>query len=208
MTIRLAVIDHQLKAIYLSIPKNANTSIKSALLTMSNTGDPQNPHANDTPFESIELNTVRSQKYAKYFRFTFVRNPWDRLLSAWADKCGAESNVDLSRFGMPKGVPFAHFVDAACELNDLYTDVHLRSQVDILHIRGACLPDFIGRFENLKQDWERVLLALKLSKDRRVELPQMQRSAHEGYRKMYNQQMAQKVATRYARDIEFFGYSF
>ena len=57
---------------------------------------------------------------------------------------------------------FAKFVEKVSSIDDDIIDIHLRSQTQILSHRGRILPDFIGRVENIDEDWRRlrkVLLA-------------------------------------------------
>lgn len=208
MVARLAVIVEERNFIYLSTPKVANTSIKSALLTLQGIGDASQPHSENQPIRTLPLSDVRSPNYSLFFKFGFVRNPWDRLLSTWADKCGENTDVDLSHYGLPPGISFSDFVINSCRLNDTYTEIHLRSQVHFLMHAGCFLADYIARFENIEAEWQRISSLILSKRDKRLQLPKMRRSTHSHYRDYYTPYLAQLVGQRYESDIKLFGYRY
>ncbi|MDV2080242.1 sulfotransferase family 2 domain-containing protein [Marinobacter xestospongiae] len=94
--------------------------------------------------------------YSKY-RFTFVRNPYDRLVSAYEYLCrGGNNSYDLM-FKQRTMDRFSDFDDFV--LNGLRHDpavqnhVHFRRQTDFLYIGSSLAVDFVGRYENLDKDF-------------------------------------------------------
>jgi hypothetical protein len=72
---------------------------------------------------------------------------------------------------------------------------------------GAVVVDFVGRFESLSEDFDKVRLRLGIE----CRLPHEKRSARRDgldYRRYYTEEAQRVVAARYARDIELFGYEF
>jgi hypothetical protein len=72
---------------------------------------------------------------------------------------------------------------------------------------GEIILDFIGRFETLQKDYEKILELLKLPKVKLAivnQNPQLQRD----YRSYYNEETKNIISEHHKEDIEMFGYSF
>ena len=67
------MINHDLKCIFVEVPKTGTTSISSII------GKPAKPHLTIVEIQ----NQVTKQQIDEYFKFAFVRNPWDRALSLY-----------------------------------------------------------------------------------------------------------------------------
>jgi len=85
------MINHDHRFVYCAIPKNANSSLKSWFLEIA--GEPlEHEHADQKhdamhPYKASRqpAKCVR-RAMQEYFKFVFVRNPWDRLTSAYLNK--------------------------------------------------------------------------------------------------------------------------
>src|SRR5258707_7699115 len=62
----------EFRCIFIHIPKTAGTSLSQALFGR---------HSRHIPY--IEYEKGNPRKFRQYFKFTFVRNPWDRLVSTY-----------------------------------------------------------------------------------------------------------------------------
>ena len=69
---------------------------------------------------------------------------------------------------------------------------------------GNILVDFVGRYENLHHDLEKIANILHLD----VSLPRLNSSQHKDYRSYYNKRSKDLVAKYFQKDIEIFGYHF
>ncbi|MDJ0582581.1 sulfotransferase family 2 domain-containing protein [Crocosphaera sp.] len=72
------------------------------------------------------------------------------------------------------------------------------------HGKGEILVDFVGRYENLSQDFHYVCERVGLPK---LELVQHGATRHKPYQEMYTEQMKKIVYNHSSVDIERFGYS-
>ena len=190
------MISHKHKFIFLHIPKSGGISLNSALAV------------NTTIDERFKGGHPKLSRYHEmcniddYFKFTFTRNPWDRLLSCYKYlKSGGRNNCkhDIDAGKELKDIEFSDFVRNITN----YNFIHIKPQMFFIeHINSL---DFIGRFENLQGDFNKVCDKIGLE---RRQLPHKNKSIHKHYTEYYNDETKQIVAERYAKDIECFGYTF
>jgi aminopeptidase-like protein len=69
---------------------------------------------------------------------------------------------------------------------------------------GELIVDFVGRYENLLEDFQHVCEALNLA----ASLPHLNKSPHMDYRSYYTGSSIKIIEENFKDDIEFFGYSF
>ncbi|MEO1350630.1 MAG: sulfotransferase family 2 domain-containing protein [Cyanobacteria bacterium J06635_15] len=208
-----------LKALYIPIPKVACSSVKRAianLLTIEIPLDGADIHrANFPVVDRSELH-----KYDNYWKFCFVRNPWDRLVSCYSEKIKPDKNffgtTNSFSHGVHKGLlkygvfeanmPFDEFLKAVSSIPDHEADQHFRSQHTFLTDKnGNLITDFIGRFESISQDFNEVFSKLG---EPEIELPKSNKTHHQEYRQHYTDDLLSIFEKRYSKDIELFGYHF
>jgi hypothetical protein len=148
------------------------------------------------------------EKFRSYYKFSFIRNPWDRLASTYfflqrggmdpQDAAWAEANL--------KDYPtFESFVKGWLTEDAIHTWIHFRPQhYFICDEEGRVKMDFVGRVENMDADFAEV--ADKLGCKR--QLARVNVGIHDHYSRYYNDTTREIVARVYARDIELFGYQF
>jgi Sulfotransferase family len=221
--------------VYFVIQKVACTSIKTALLPLF--------HLDTSPFEVTRQNGSRvvrvhrlfdgshyqvdkneflsrlDEKYNDHFKFAFVRNPWDRLVSCYFDKIATGLRISESKRPNlnPPGeedryyprMPFAEFVEAVHATPDETANPHFRSQhTTVCDSDERVMADFVGRFENLREDF--ALVAERIGAPGLV-LPHRLKSRTRGerpYRDLYDEKLKRLLYERYEKDVETFGYSF
>ena len=187
------------KTIFIHIPKTAGVSLAKAIY-----GDITLEGHRSFYFNSIALNV----KNEKYFSFTFVRNPWDRLYSAYKFLENGGINIhDKNAFiiHLSKYSNFEDFVLNGLNRKLIYKITHLIPQHKYLcDKRGSILVDFIGRFENLDDDI--LLLSKKLKKD--IKLNHHNHNKKKDFKLAYTDEMIEKVYQVYQKDIDIFEYSF
>jgi hypothetical protein len=199
--------------VFTSIPKTANTSVKTALLQTFMPDVPRKaPHAADLPYQTVSPRQI-AKEYPDYFRCTVVRDPFDRMVSFFTDKIegtinGSGMNDRLKRLGFERGMPFAAAVELACSIPDERTDPHVRSQA--FHVLGPnerLVPDLLLRFEQLEADWAMLshIVAVKTG----ARLPSLGRrraSVRRPRDDYYDETTRALVVERYRKDFEILGY--
>ena len=217
-TVLLAPFD----AAYVEIPKVACSSLKVAfarMLGVSLEAAGGNPHI--VEFPSPDGDGANDDRlYPGLFTFTFVRNPWDRLVSCYRDKIGGE--VDdftgfseaagvaycLARFDeFTAGMSFEAFVRAVASIPDEGADAHFRSQNTFVRTKAGKLGvDLIGRYERLQSDFAYVSRQVGLPS---IVLPRLQAAKTAvNYVEYYDLETRKLVASRFRDDIDTFGYEF
>jgi len=131
--------------------------------------------------------------------FTFVRNPWDKVVSAFHYLKQRRPN----RIG--SDWEFTDYVK--CKLGVIGTsiDIHFKEQTHSFMFNGKPIKQmFVGRFENIQNDWDKI--AKKI--DAPPILAHDNKSTHDDYRKYYNKECYDIVKKLYQEEIDLLGYSF
>jgi hypothetical protein len=195
------------RCIFVHVQKTGGESI-SAMLG----AEPGDPHKHRTALELPSL--YGEEVWASSFKFTFVRNPWDRLVSWWSMIDAMRPNLaagqvnEFQRFVLTRAATFGEFLtNCDAVIADHDGDKHIfRNQLHYLTgPQGELLVDFVGRFERLAEDTGAVAKRLGLPP---TQLPHLNRSAHRPYTEYYSPPLRDLVAERYASDIAAFGYRF
>ena len=138
------------------------------------------------------------QQFASYFKFGFVRNPWDRVVSLYERNEATQMRQEMT---FEKFVRWIQYSSATC----VHSSPH-RYQLDwFVDADGKMLADFIGRFERLQEDW--VVVAKKLGVSET--LPHTRdnpRLRH--YTEYYTPETTRIVEEKFKVDIETFNYRF
>lgn len=187
------------KTVFIHIPKTAGISLIKAIYDDVNLEGHRSFF-----FYNIALN----MKSEKYFCFSFVRNPFDRLYSAYMFlKKGGMNHIDrlLYKTYLSKFNDFEDFVLNGLDNNIIFKIIHFIPQHEFLcDRRGNVMVDFIGRFENLEDDVR--FLSDKFKKDIRLE--HYNSNLKKDYKEVYTAKMVSKVKTIYYKDLKFFNYKF
>lgn len=138
-----------------------------------------------------------SEKYRGYFKFAFVRNPWDRVVSLYFNKVAPGTYCEGTQ-----SLTFEQFVDWLAQQDLTKIDAHAKLQALLIPVDEL---DFIGRFETFSKDVQYVLGRLGLSK---VSIPKHNPSSHAHYSRYYDDRTRELVRQLYREDIERFGYTF
>ncbi len=196
------MISHKLKSIFIHIPKCGGTSIERVLQNQSFVFQ-RHYHISHR-----ELN----KNHNNYFKFTFVRNPYDKIVSEYKWFTNTEHNYPGKHVkDFYNGVDFKTFVKIFTEWPKSKSK-HNRNKGDYYHglsythlLQPINQINFIGRFENFQEDFDIVCDKIGIPQQ---ELPHKYATDHKHYTEYYDDETREIVAERYAKDIEYFGYEF
>lgn len=167
------------------------------------------PLLNKHDFAVKGMRAIREEQWRKYYKFAFVRNPWDRLVSWYSMIVNNGPRNKLWEYVLRNSRNFEEFVKNCTEMvHDYDGDKNcFFNQLDYLtDEKGNLIVDFIGRYENLAEDFKKVCSVIGLQQ---LELPhERHKSKHTHYSAYYTPQTREIVAQRYAKDIKYFGYQF
>ena len=204
------MISHDHRCIFTHVPKTAGKSVRWLF------GLPEFQHQFRPDGRNIE-NAYGHQRLAEfvnqiyfpeYFKFAFVRNPFDRLVSAFFylhhGGCNEHDKSFRDRYLLPYRGNFAGFVE---DLDRLIDAPHFQPQaVWLCGSNGELLADFVGRYENFACGLKAIGSRLGLSLDGPA--PVLNASSHEPYRTYYDDATRRRVAAAYGEDVELFAYRF
>jgi len=192
--------------LFVHIPKTAGNSIQSALRDYSEDQlvalrkeqdgierfGLRNPKYNTKKHSTLAeyRDAVGNEQFRNLYKFTCVRNPWDRMVSYYFTPTQAPEKLDRKKFRgiISKAVPVAEYLRLDQGEKDPFSNV-----------------DYIMRFENLADDFRAVCGTLGISPGT---LPRYNRSSREHYSKYYDDELRDLVRARFAAEIERFGYTF
>lgn len=197
-----------LNYVFIHIPKCAGTSLHRALQALHERRDlprPTTPYHKHT--KAAEVRRLLGKKWEAAFTFSFVRNPWDLMVSSYhwwlqyAEEFPALAG-DVAQIRAMNGFPAFLRSRYGKEMINEHVG---RDFTDWLAEDGTVIVDFIGRYENLAEDWKRVCAHLG---EKPVPLTRENQVAREDYRSFYDQASHDLIARRFAQSIALFGYRF
>ena len=193
------IILEDIKSAYIPIPKIAHTSIKR---TIAKTPKTDKVRIHQVPFNSEPLKRFNTNTY---YTFSFVRNPLTRLISLYRRNVYEENPKHLFyRYGSTfyHKMSFTEFVEAVCKIPDWRSDKHFRSQHWFLMLNGKFICNYIGRFETLETDWNKLSEKTGLGTLDKFNSSSTTAPIEE----YFNHKTLNKVLVRYKKDIELLGY--
>ena len=193
------VLDRLGEFIFLSNHKVASTSInrnalKERALVMKD----------DKKVYQQACSKLTDRGLHRVFKFTVVRNPWDRVVSAWAYLRTISEVSDIH-----PSMSFEQFIDHIRNFeSNPKVSARTRKHIDHQHPKilgpdGLLLVDFIGRLERIRKDWETIAQRIGNIPH---QLPKANQSVRATAAKYYNDHTCEVVARLYQKDIVLLGY--
>mgnify|MGYP003967123939 CR=1 FL=1 len=196
------MISHKLKCIFVHIPKCAGSSINQQLNLKS------------LGFSGHSPASYHDEYLSEYFSFTFVRNPYDRIVSGykyfrilkpghrWYKRNSIISDV-------ANQMEFSEFVNHIPDFMKLIkreegsfeSGIHFQP----FHYFIDQPIDFVGRFENIQENYLKILSHLKLTPN---PLLKTNSTDNQNYRELYTKETRNIVYNIYKEDIEKYNYEF
>ena len=157
-----------------------------------------------------------------YFKWCFVRNPWERIASAYEDcpeifQVAPTFNkfietIHSNRNKIPKNhISYSNFYNIGFP-NHLYR-IHFMPMNLLIKVNGELCVDFIGKYENLKEDWGKIQREINikpqeliLSNARKQKINFGRKTSY--YKDLFNQYLIDLVGEIYEEDVKLFNYSF
>ena len=204
------IVSNRQNFVFVHIFKTAGTSVKRALRrhAMPMWQEPANhlfkrigvpqfgpKHYPDHMTASDLIKQTSLEHFNSKFSFAFVRNPWDWELSHYKYILlhpRHEFHDEVRRLGK-----FSEYVRWRC-------DRRFRLQRSFLVHDGQRVVDFVGRFENIDADFQKVAQRLNIS----LKLKRLNQTRRTIYQRHYDAKATELIAVAYQADIAEFGYQF
>lgn len=209
------ILSHSKKFIFIHIYKVAGTSIRKVLQPYSDSPKDNLSLIKKVKFglggrfhflsqwsmDHLKASEIKSflpdEIWRDYFKFSFVRNPWD-----W--------QVSLYHFMLQDENHHQHKLINKMKNFEEYIEWRVKHSVELqksflYDAKGNCLVDYIGKFENLQQDFNEALSKIGIKE---VQLPVLNTSLHRYYKEYYNDYTRDLIAEAFKEDITLFNYEF
>lgn len=199
--------------VYVINSKAACSSIKRALMNSDNYSEFKETHYSQIHKLAIERGFQKkmlSKEEKEYFFFSFVRNPFSRIVSLFINKF--EDHQKISKAGyfeyekhfgglIKQSYSFEKFVNVICTIPDKMAERHFISQS--YYLQNSCKKiDFIGKIESFSDDYK--VLSQKTGISEYVSFSN--KSKGYNYMDYYDLKTLELVNQRYKEDIKEFGY--
>jgi hypothetical protein len=136
------------------------------------------------------------ETFESFFKFAFVRNPFDRFVSYCSFVTREKDQFDRD----PKAV--MHYFVA----NPPWSHILFQPQHQfVTDEAGQLLADTIGRVEQMQESYDDIARRIGIPP---APLARVNSSRRRDYRDYYDRELIDGVAKLYARDLELFGYEF
>ena len=180
----MSIVNTQFGHAFVHVPKTGGTSME------------RQPFVGGNNHDSI-YTLLKHPECHKLFKWAFVRNPYDRLLSFHSAVWQHPNN------GLRNIVP-SHFPSFVFSLlTEEYKTAHLKLQSDFLCVDDKVVMDFVGRFETIQQDWKVVCKQIGVPSDT---LRHLNATEHSPWEICYTDDMRCVVYQFYKKDFTLFNY--
>ena len=207
------MINHEHKFIFVHIPKCGGTSIEKIFnidafygdeSTFTGWDDQDKFWRTHASIEKIHNQTLG--EFQEYFSFSFARNPWDKCVSEWLWLSSRETRIKNRECSLKDYLMIRNGFEGLASSSEKWErSDHFASQYSFISINNRNAINFIGRFENLQEDFNTICDKIGIA---RQQLPHTNKTDHKHYTEYYDDETKQIVAEKYAKDIEYFGYKF
>lgn len=205
------IISHQHRFVFVAVPKTGTHSVRQALREHLSPDDLEQVGLfvnKRFPMEELaairhghlSLSQVRphlgEDTFRDYFKFAFVRNPFDRFVSY----CAFMTRDSGAFARMPRQV-MHEMIRAAPLEHILFKPQHALLVGD----DGELLADGVGRVEQMQESYDRMCARIGIPSRA---LDKVNASPRGDYRQYFDDKLTEGVAGLYRRDLELFGYGF
>jgi len=228
------IISHSHKFIFIKSIKTAGTSIEAVLSNYCSGSDFVTPlydyafnrdekgkfiHQSMNAEESKEIvqhvdaltlkEKIPDDIWHDYFKFSIIRNPWDRAVSNfyWEKRQDPTLNP-RKRFYHHLGVPFDELAALRKKFSTYIRSDNWDNNDSFYTIDGELCVDFVIRYENLAEDFNKVCKKIGVQTDSLPHLKSGIRKKSYHYSEYFDEESKAIVEERHRNDIRLFNYQF
>ena len=231
----IMIISHSHKFIFIKSEKTAGTSVEAVLSAHCRDNDivvPINDYRHnrnekgefihramnaDEEYrrigQHVDAKTIQrkvpAEVWNSYFKFSIIRDPWDRTVSDFFWKRRTDPSIKpRKRFYHYLGVPFNELAPIKKAFAEFIVSDEFVNNDRFYIIDDQLCVDFVIRYENLLEDISTVCKKLGLPA---IDLPNLKtgfRRKHHHYSEYFDENSKAIVAEKHRNDIRLFGYKF
>jgi hypothetical protein len=212
-------INHEKKAIFIHIPKNGGSYIADILsknygfknyylhrpdhklfcLGKDNSVDKHENKIHGTLIyykTSSYINQImgmNENKWNNYYIFSFIRNPYDRIVSGW-NYCNKNN------------ISFNNYIHLENKVNSYdYWHIFMSQSRHLIGNKGKININYIGKFENLENDLKIILNNIGINYNNHISFKKNSKK-HNNYKTYYNNEILEQINIILKEDLENFDY--
>lgn len=149
------------------------------------------------------IDRIGKQKWEETFSFTFVRNPWEKVVAHYLHQCKYRQAIRQYPMTFENWVMSTYVPDWQYFMHN--DPISFLPQLErIKNVNGEITVKFIGRFESFESDLQVILKELGLNPQKTIKI----KNKELAYRLFYNQKTKKVVADWFSEDIDFFKYKY
>ncbi len=146
-----------------------------------------------SPYINKKMN-MTPQKWDTYYKFCFIRNPYDRIISGW---------YHVNKLN----IPFSYYLNLYNKCNDVeFIHVFLPQVRNIINEKGKIDINFIGQFENLEEDFQKVLKNIGVKNIIHEVSKKMNKREHDAFYTYFSQDALNKVNVILKEDFKYLNF--
>ena len=206
------IISHKHRFIFFAIPKTGTHSVRQALRAHLGPDDLEQvglfenkrfPFPEFAEFKSghVSARQIRpvlgDEVYNSYFKFAFVRNPFDRFVSYCAFLSRDNPSFDNN--------PQAYMNWVVSKLRPVDQLLYKPQCEFITDANKSLQIDFVGRNETMQASYDAICEKIGIPS---ATLGKVNSTAHRHYRDYYTPELVDLVRAQYQDDLKLFGYGF
>ncbi|HEY7005012.1 MAG TPA: sulfotransferase family 2 domain-containing protein [Sphingomicrobium sp.] len=205
------IVSFSHKFVFVAIPKTGTHAVRQALRTHLGPDDIEQvglfvhkrlpiPELAALEHGHLSLQQLRPhlppEQFESFFKFAFVRNPFDRFISFCAFMTRVEKQFERNPHKVMR-----HFIQNPPWHRILFQPQH----TFVTDVGGKLLTDGVGRVEEMQHSYDEIARWIGIPS---TSLERVNASERRDYRNYYTPELVDGVARLYARDLELFGYEF
>ena len=204
------IVSHRHRFVFFAVPRTGTHAVRTALRAFLGDEDWQQQSLTEQirlpvpalarighghlTLRQVRAN-LRETLWRDYFKFAFVRNPYDRFVSA----CAMLNRRNPDYVGRETA-----FMKRAIQVRRFQQRALVRPQRDMLvDGAGELGMDFIGRYESLQESFGEACQRIGIPEQR---LAQSNATEHRDYRTYFDDELLRLVNDFYRRDFDSLGY--